>query len=75
MTGPLLPALEGMKDLRGREIAALMPIAVITLVLGLFPAPILNVINPAVDTLMTTIGVTDPPTTLNPSTTVEGTQE
>jgi NADH-quinone oxidoreductase subunit M len=75
MTGPLLPALEGMKDLKGREIAALMPIAVITLVLGLFPAPILNVINPAVDTLMTTIGVTDPPTTLNPSTTAEGTQE
>ena len=75
MTGPLSTKLEGMPDLKGREIAALMPIAALTLVLGLFPAPILNVINPAVDTLMTTIGVTDPPTTLNPSTTAEGTQE
>ena len=73
MTGPLASGLEGMADLKGREIAALVPIALLTLVLGVFPAPILNVINPAVNQLMTTIGATDPPTTLTTSTSAEGT--
>ena len=63
MTGPLNPECEGMKDLNGREITALVPIAALILVLGLFPAPLLNVINPAVDRLMTTVGVTDPEVT------------
>ncbi len=45
-----------MPDLRGREITALVPIAALTIVLGIFPAPLLNVINPAVDRVMTTIG-------------------
>jgi NADH-quinone oxidoreductase subunit M len=65
MTGPLAPKLVGMKDLGGREVIALMPIVVLTLVLGLFPAPILNVINPAVDRVMTTIGATDPSPTIS----------
>jgi NADH-quinone oxidoreductase subunit M len=65
MTGPLAPKLVGMPDLGGREILALMPIVVLTLVLGLFPAPILNVINPAVDRVMTTIGATDPGPTVS----------
>jgi NADH-quinone oxidoreductase subunit M len=64
MTGPLKPELEGMKDLRGREVTALMPIAVLTIVLGIFPAPLLNVINPAVDRVMTSIGATDPEPTV-----------
>lgn len=68
MTGPLATKLVGMPDLRAREIIALMPIVVLTLVLGLFPAPILNVINPAVDRVMTTIGATDP----GPTVTSEG---
>lgn len=65
MTGPLAPKLVGMKDLGGREVIALMPIVVLTLVLGFFPAPILNVINPAVDRVMTTIGATDPSPTIS----------
>ena len=64
MTGPLAPKLVGMKDLGGREVIALMPIVVLTLLLGLFPAPILNVVNPAVDRVMTTIGATDPSPTI-----------
>jgi NADH-quinone oxidoreductase subunit M len=39
---------------------ALAPIAALIIVLGFFPAPLLNVINPAVDRLMTTVGVSDP---------------
>lgn len=64
MTGPLKPELEGMSDLKGREVTALVPIAVLTIVLGVFPAPLLNVINPAVDQVMTSIGATDPEPTV-----------
>jgi len=37
-----------------------VPIAALTIILGVFPAPLLNVVNPAVDRVMTTIGATDP---------------
>ena len=75
MTGPLKPELEGMRDLRGREITALVPIAALTIVLGIFPAPLLNVINPAVDRVMISVGATDPTPTVALSTTVEGTDK
>lgn len=64
MTGPLKPGLEGMRDLGGREVIALAPIAVLTIVLGFFPAPLTDVINPAVDRVMTTVGATDPSPTV-----------
>jgi NADH-quinone oxidoreductase subunit M len=72
MTGPLKPELDGMADLHGREITALVPIVLLTIGLGLFPAPLLNVINPAVDRVMTSIGATDPAPTVALSNTVEG---
>jgi NADH-quinone oxidoreductase subunit M len=76
MTGPLKPELEGMRDLGGREVTALVPVIALTIVLGLFPAPLLNVINPAVDRVMTTIGATDPaPTVATASLPVEGTDK
>ncbi len=64
MTGPLKPELEGMRDLGGREITSLVPIAALTIVLGFFPAPLLNVINPAVEWTMTSVGATDPAPTV-----------
>ncbi len=60
MTGPLKPGLEGIGDLKGREVTALVPVAVLSIVLGFFPAPLTDVINPAVDQVMTSIGATDP---------------
>jgi NADH-quinone oxidoreductase subunit M len=74
MTGPLKPSLAGMRDLTGREITALVPIAALTIVLGIFPAPILNVVNPAVDRVMTSIGATDPAPTVG-LTSPEGTDK
>jgi NADH-quinone oxidoreductase subunit M len=41
-----------------------VPIAALTIVLGFFPAPLLNVINPAVDRVMISIGATDPEPTV-----------
>lgn len=76
MTGPLAPGLEGIGDLKGREIAALMPIAALTLALGLYPAPVLNVVNPAVGTVMTIMGATDPgPVISSTGTDSEGSQQ
>ena len=67
MTGPVAPGLEGMKDLKGREVVPLVAVGFLTILLGLYPAPILNVINPAVDRVMTVVGATDPAPTLAPS--------
>jgi len=76
MTGPLAPGLEGMTDLKGREIAALVPVAALTLVLGLYPAPVLDVVNPAVNNVMTSIGATNPAPLLGSTgSSAEGSQE
>ncbi len=64
MTGSLAEGLSGMKDLSGREVTALFPIAALTIILGFFPAPLLNVINPAVHRVMTSIGMVDPAPTV-----------
>nr|MCU0296475.1 hypothetical protein [Candidatus Nanopelagicales bacterium] len=60
MTGPVKPGCEDVKDLTGREIVAVSPLVVLILALGVFPAPALNVINPAVDRTMVAVGVMDP---------------
>jgi NADH-quinone oxidoreductase subunit M len=52
MTGPTNPDLTGMRDLNAREITALVPIAALTIVLGLFPAPLTDVITPAGDLML-----------------------
>jgi NADH-quinone oxidoreductase subunit M len=64
MTGAVGGGLEHIKDLTGREISALVPIAALTIFLGLYPAPVLNVVNPAVNTVMVMIGATDPAPTV-----------
>ena len=76
MTGAVGSGLEHIKDLTGREISALVPIAALTIFLGLYPAPVLNVINPAVNTVMVMVGATDPaPTVGLISTTSQGAQQ
>jgi NADH-quinone oxidoreductase subunit M len=64
-TGPTPSALATIKDLRGREIAALAPVALLTIVLGVFPGPVLDVVNPAVDRTLSIVGISDPPTVLD----------
>lgn len=66
-TGPESPHVEGMRDLGGREVTSLVPVVLLTIVLGVFPAPVLDVVNPAVDRVMDTIGMTDPTPALAPA--------
>ena len=60
MTGPVGDGVAGMKDVRGREVLAIVPVLAIILALGFFPNPVLEVINPSVDQTMTLVGSTDP---------------
>lgn len=59
-TGPESDAVKGFRDLRLREMLAIAPIAVLLVVVGFYPKPVLDVINPAVSTTMTEVGATDP---------------
>ena len=70
MTGPLNPQLaaERIVDLGGRERLAMAPLVLLIIVLGVFPRPMLDVINPAVQATMNYVGVTDP----GPRVTAEG---
>jgi len=49
MTGPTRDEVAGMKDLDLREIASLAPVLLLIVILGFFPKPVLDVVNPAVD--------------------------
>ena len=60
MTGPLKPGCEGITEVRGREVVATAPLVALIIALGVFPAPALNVINPAVDQTLAAVGVQDP---------------
>ena len=62
MTGPLNPRLEAepVRDLSGRERLAMAPLVLLIIVLGVFPRPVLDAINPAVEATMTRVGVSDP---------------
>ncbi|MFT4299206.1 MAG: NADH-quinone oxidoreductase subunit M [Aeromicrobium sp.] len=48
MTGPLTEQARGVTELTPREIAALTPLVVVIIGLGLFPQPILDLVGPAV---------------------------
>ncbi|MDZ4233618.1 MAG: proton-conducting transporter membrane subunit, partial [Dietzia sp.] len=63
MTGPLPADLESkgaLQDLVPREIAVVAPLIALLLVLGVYPKPALDVINPAVTYTLTTIDQPDP---------------
>nr|WP_211177565.1 NADH-quinone oxidoreductase subunit M [Pseudonocardia acidicola] len=50
----------GFPDLSKREIALLTPLVVLIVVLGFFPGPVLDVINPSVAATMSEVGLADP---------------
>jgi NADH-quinone oxidoreductase subunit M len=58
--GPLSVAHERMKDLHRREVVAVAPLLVLMLLLGFYPKPVLDVINPAVKATLQDAGAHDP---------------
>jgi NADH-quinone oxidoreductase subunit M len=66
MTGPVASGNERIGDLRARELVVVAPLIALLLVLGVYPKPVLDLINPAVENTMTTIGQHDPAPSVTP---------
>ena len=66
--GTLNPALSGVpgmrKDLNLREKVVVAPLIALLLLLGFYPKPVIDVINPAVQATMQDVGTTDPAPTV-----------
>ena len=58
--GPVREQVAGMKDLRPRELLAVAPLVVLIIGVGVYPKPVLDIINPAVRATMAQVHVTDP---------------
>jgi len=59
---PALSTVDGMKrDLNLRETVVVAPLIALLLVLGFYPKPVIDVVNPAVRDTLQQVGVTDPP--------------
>jgi NADH-quinone oxidoreductase subunit M len=48
-------------DLTAREVAVVTPLVALIILLGVYPQPVLDVINPTAERTMTDVGFTDPP--------------
>ncbi|MBA0054006.1 NADH-quinone oxidoreductase subunit M [Streptomyces sp. AJS327] len=61
MTGPVKnPEVEGMPDLKVRELAVVAPLIALLIVLGVFPKPLTEVVDPAVEHTLSDVRQTDP---------------
>jgi len=58
--GPITPGNENLPDLNLREKIAIAPVIAVIVALGFYPAPLLNVINPASAHVLELQGFTDP---------------
>ncbi len=67
MTGPKPESADGTPDLSHRERWVVAPLILAFIVLGFYPKPVLDVINPAVDRTLHYVGVTDPAATYPPT--------
>lgn len=65
MAGPVREGNERIRDLVPREVVVVAPLIVLLVLLGFYPKPVLDIINPAVGNTMTTIGQHDPAPTVH----------
>jgi NADH-quinone oxidoreductase subunit M len=60
MTGPVKPEVAHMPDLKARELWAVVPLIALIVALGVYPQPILKIINPAVQQTLAQVHSPDP---------------
>jgi NADH-quinone oxidoreductase subunit M len=60
MNGPVAESVRKMPDISTRELWAVGPLIAVIIGLGVYPRPVLDIINPAVHQTLTQIHVTDP---------------
>ncbi|HWG60597.1 MAG TPA: NADH-quinone oxidoreductase subunit M [Streptosporangiaceae bacterium] len=60
MTGPVREPVARMPDLKARELWAVGPLIALLIFFGVYPKPLLNIINPGVHHTLVQVHVTDP---------------
>ncbi|MEW1718492.1 NADH-quinone oxidoreductase subunit M [Streptomyces sp. NPDC093109] len=60
MTGPVKDAVRTMPDLRVRELVVVTPLIALLLFLGVYPKPLTEIVNPAVEHTLSDVQKTDP---------------
>jgi len=60
MNGPVADSVATMPDLRPRELLAVVPLVALIIAMGVYPKPVLDLINPAVKSTMSQVHATDP---------------
>jgi NADH-quinone oxidoreductase subunit M len=63
--GPTTPGNENLTDLTLREKIAIAPVIALIVILGFYPSPLLNIINPAAATVVSQQGFSDPAPTMS----------
>jgi len=72
-TGPAKEYAAGWSDMNVREAWVIGPLIAVIIVLGFYPQPVLDVINPAIERTMQQVGVVDPgPTVAGAGTETDG---
>ena len=64
MTGPVKSEVTGMPDLRVRELVVVAPLIALLLFLGVYPKPLTDLVNPAVDHTLSIVDKKDPKPTV-----------
>ncbi|MGW1376556.1 NADH-quinone oxidoreductase subunit M [Streptomyces sp. NPDC002446] len=64
MTGPVKAEVSGMPDLRARELVVVAPLIALLLFLGVYPKPLTDIVNPAVDHTLSVVDKQDPKPTV-----------
>ncbi|MGX2996653.1 NADH-quinone oxidoreductase subunit M [Streptomyces sp. JNUCC 64] len=60
MTGPVKPEVATMPDLKVRELVVITPLIALLIFLGVFPKPLTDIVNPAVQHTMSDVQKKDP---------------
>jgi NADH-quinone oxidoreductase subunit M len=60
MTGPVKAGIEGMADLKARELLVVTPLIALLLFLGVYPKPVTDIVNPSVHHTLSDVHKTDP---------------
>jgi NADH-quinone oxidoreductase subunit M len=60
MTGPVKAEVRGMPDLKVRELVVVAPLVALLIFLGVFPKPVADIVNPAVEYTLSDVQKTDP---------------
>ncbi|MER6359558.1 NADH-quinone oxidoreductase subunit M [Kitasatospora sp. NPDC001527] len=60
MTGPVKEGVGGISDLKVRELAVVTPLVALTVLLGVYPKPLTDLVNPSVNATLSQVHQTDP---------------